>query len=139
MADIHDSETRSFNMSQIKGSDTKPELVVRIYLHAHGLRFRLHQKELPGKPDIILPKYNTVIFVNGCFWHSHMGCRYFVVPKTRTEWWMDKLQKNAKRDTDNLRTLTSMGWNTITVWECELKTATRSVTLEKIYNSIISK
>jgi DNA mismatch endonuclease, patch repair protein len=85
MADVHDKETRSYNMSRIKGKDTKPEMLVRKFLHAKGFRYRLHVKNLPGKPDIVLPKYKTVIFVHGCFWHKHEGCKYFVVPKTRTD------------------------------------------------------
>ena len=91
MADAHSAATRSYNMSQIKGKNTKPELLVRQYLHRRGLRFRLHDKKLPGKPDIILPRFKTVVFVHGCFWHRHEGCRYFVVPKTRTEFWLDKI------------------------------------------------
>ena len=87
MADVHGKKTRSFNMSQIKGKDTKPEILVRKFLFLKGFRFRLHDKRLPGKPDIVLPKHNTVINVNGCFWHGHTGCRYYVVPKTRTNWW----------------------------------------------------
>jgi len=88
MTDVHNRQTRSYNMSQIKGKNTKPEIMVRKFLFANGFRYRLHDKKLPGKPDIVLPKYKTVIFVNGCFWHGHEGCRYFVVPKTKTEWWL---------------------------------------------------
>ncbi len=98
MADVHDKETRSYNMSRIKGKDTKPEMLVRKFLHANGFRYRLHVKNLPGKPDIVLPKYKTVIFVHGCFWHGHEGCRYFVVPKTRTEWWLNKINGNIEND-----------------------------------------
>ena len=97
MADVHDIATRSYNMSRIKGKDTKPEMHVRKYLHASGLRYRLHNKNLPGKPDLTLTKYRTVIFVNGCFWHGHIGCRYFVLPKTRTEWWQDKIEETIKK------------------------------------------
>ena len=86
MADVHSPATCSYNMSRIRATDTKPEMLVRRYLHARGFRYRLHVKELPGKPDIVLPKYKTVIFIHGCFWHGHEGCKYFVVPKTRTEW-----------------------------------------------------
>src|SRR4030095_16151820 len=98
MADVHSKETRSYNMSQIKSRNTKPEMLVRKFLHAHGFRYRLHVKDLPGKPDIVLPKYRTVIFVHGCFWHGHEGCPYFVVPKTRTEWWVEKIEKNKEND-----------------------------------------
>ena len=90
MADVHDKATRSKNMAAIKGKNTKPEMMVRRFLHAQGYRYRLHDKNLPGKPDIVLPKYKTVIFVHGCFWHGHNNCKYFVVPKTRTEWRLNK-------------------------------------------------
>ena len=99
MADVHSPEVRSYNMSMIKGKNTKPEMVVRKYLHSHGFRFRLHDKRLPGKPDIVLPKYKTVIMVHGCFWHGHEGCRYYIVPKTRTEWWLNKINRNKEVDT----------------------------------------
>ena len=98
MSDVHTPATRSYNMSQIKGKDTKPELLVRQYLHARGLRYRLHDKALPGKPDLVLPKYKTVVFVHGCFWHKHEGCRYFVIPKTRTDFWLNKIGKNVVND-----------------------------------------
>ncbi len=98
MSDVHTPATRSYNMSQIKGKNTKPELLVRQYLHAQGLRYRLHDKTLPGKPDLVLPKYKTVVFVHGCFWHQHKGCRYFVVPKTRTEFWLNKIGRNVAND-----------------------------------------
>jgi len=92
MADVHTKEVRSYNMSQIRSKNTKPELVVRRYLFAKGFRYRLHSKDLPGKPDIVLPKYRTVIFVHGCFWHGHEGCKYFGIPKTNTEWWVNKIK-----------------------------------------------
>jgi DNA mismatch endonuclease (patch repair protein) len=88
MADVHTKKQRSFNMSRIKGKDTKPEMLVRKFLHANGFRYKLHDKKLPGKPDIVLPKYNTVIFVHGCFWHGHTNCKYFKIPQTRTQWWI---------------------------------------------------
>ena len=121
MADVHSKETRSYNMSRIKGKNTKPEILVRKFLHKNGYRYRLHVKDMPGKPDIVLPKYKTVIFVNGCFWHGHEGCKYFVVPKTRSEWWLHKINTNItndKRATNNLQT---DGWRIVTLWECELK------------------
>lgn len=106
-------------MAAIRGRDTNPEITVRRYLHAHGFRFRLYRKDLPGKPDIVLPKYRTAIFVNGCFWHLH-GCKYTVIPKTRTEWWLAKLEGNRARDDKNRQGLEQLGWHTITVWECEI-------------------
>ena len=96
MADVHDKATRSYNMSRIRATDTKPEMIVRKYLHAKGFRYRLHKSNLPGKPDLVLPKYHTVIFVNGCFWHGHKGCKYFVLPKTETEWWKQKIEETKK-------------------------------------------
>ncbi|MDQ1769959.1 very short patch repair endonuclease [Labilibaculum euxinus] len=121
MTDTHSKETRSYNMSRIKGKNTKPELVVRRFLFANGFRYRLHAKNLPGKPDIVLPKYKTVIFVNGCFWHGHQNCKYFVPPKTRTEWWLQKITNTQKRDRQAKTELQSLGWRVITIWECELK------------------
>jgi DNA mismatch endonuclease, patch repair protein len=121
MTDVHNRSTRSYNMSRIKSKDTKPEMVVRRFLHAHGFRYRLHDKKLPGKPDIVLPRYKTVIFVNGCFWHGHEGCRYFVVPKTRTEWWLEKIHANQTADKKNVEKLSETGWKIITIFECELK------------------
>ena len=98
MADVHSKEIRSYNMSQIKGKNTKPEMLVRKFLHTNGFRYRLHVKNLPGKPDIVLPKYKTVVFVHGCFWHGHAHCKYFVVPKTRTDWWLNKINSNITND-----------------------------------------
>ena len=124
-------------MSRIKGKDTKPELLARKYLHARGLRFRLHDKKLPGKPDIVLPKYRTVIQVHGCFWHKHEGCKYFVVPKTRTEWWLEKISKTARNDKDNLVKLEQLGWRTIVIWSCELKPKNIENTLKSLYDNIV--
>ena len=121
MTDVHSKETRSYNMSRIKGKDTKPEMLVRKFLFANGYRYRLHDKNLPGKPDIVLPRYKTVIFVNGCFWHGHENCRYFVIPKTRTEWWKDKIGKNISNDIKNQTLLKEMGYKVIIVWECAIK------------------
>lgn len=130
--DVHNTATRSFNMSRIKGKDTKPEMLVRRFLFAQGLRYRLHVKTLPGKPDIVLPKYKTVIFIHGCFFHGHEGCRYFKVPATRTEWWLDKIDGNKKRDIEAERKLTELGWKVITVWECELKNRSIQETLKRL-------
>ena len=121
MADVHDRKTRSYNMSCISGTNTKPEMIVRKFLHANGFRYRLHVKDLPGKPDLVLPKYKTVIFVHGCFWHVHEGCKYFKLPETRTEWWKEKLFGNKERDENHRIQLSEEGWNVMTVWECELK------------------
>lgn len=138
MPDVHDKATRSYNMSRIRGKDTKPEILVRKYLHAHGLRYRLHDKTLPGKPDVVLPKYRTVIFVHGCFWHMHEGCRYFVVPKTRTEFWMEKIGKNVANDLKQQSALIAAGWRVITVWECQLKPTEREATLQALLQEVIS-
>lgn len=124
MADVHSKETRSFNMSQIKGKNTKPEIIVRKHLFAEGFRYRLHDKSLPGNPDIILKKFKAVVFVNGCFWHGHHSCKYFKIPKTRTEWWTEKINKNIDNDTIAMTRLKSLGWNVIIVWECDLKNRT---------------
>ena len=129
MADVHSKETRSYNMSRIRSKDTKPELLVRRFLHKNGFRYRLHVKDLPGKPDIVLPKYKTVIFIHGCFWHGHEGCKYFVVPKTRTEWWLHKIGTNATNDSNAETHLKYAGWKIIKIWECELKKALIETTL----------
>lgn len=136
MTDVHDKATRSYNMSRIKGKDTKPEMLVRKFLFSKGFRYRLHDKKLPGKPDIVLRKYKTVIFVHGCFWHGHKGCKYFVVPKTRTEWWMDKIGKNVENDKANKSKLKKTGWKVIEIWQCQLKTLQKEKTLSKILTKI---
>lgn len=121
MADTLTPEKRSWNMSKIKSGNTKPEKMVRSLLHQMGYRFRLHRKDLPGKPDIVLPKYNTVIFVHGCFWHRHEGCKYAYNPKSRIEFWQKKFKKNMERDKKNQKELSDLGWNIILIWECEIK------------------
>ena len=119
---IHEvSEQRSRNMSAIKSKNTKPEIAVRKLLHSMGYRFRLHRKDLPGSPDIVLPKYKTVIFVHGCFWHRHENCKYASTPKTRQEFWEAKFRENINRDKLNQENLSSNGWKIIIVWECEIK------------------
>lgn len=123
-------------MSQIKGKNTKPEMIVRKFLFSKGFRYRLHDSKLPGKPDIILPKYKTVIFVHGCFWHGHEGCKYYVVPKTRTEWWLDKINGNIANDLRKRSALKKEGWKVINVWECELKSDKLTKTLDKLLLSI---
>ncbi|WP_341900566.1 very short patch repair endonuclease [Fluviicola taffensis] len=136
MPDIHDKATRSYNMSRVRSKDTKPELMVRKFLFSNGLRFRLHDVKLPGKPDIILPKYKTVIFVNGCFWHGHEGCKLAVLPQTRTEFWKDKIEGNKKRDLENIEQLKNKEWNVLTIFGCELKKNTRDNTLVQILKTI---
>lgn len=136
MTDVHTPQQRSYNMSRIKGKDTKPEMIVRKYLHARGFRFRLHNKDLPGKPDIVLPRYRSVIFVHGCFWHGHEGCRYFILPKTKTEWWEAKISGNKERDNRNLAALRASGWKVIIVYECELKPKVREEGLKKLEDAI---
>lgn len=136
MADVHDKKTRSYNMSKIKGKNTKPELLVRKFLHAQGYRYRLHDRKLPGKPDIILPKYRTIIMVHGCFWHGHEGCRYFVIPKTRTDWWTDKIEKTRAKDSENRKKLELLGWKVITIFECDLKSKVREKSLEDLKRKI---
>lgn len=121
MSDVHNKTTRSYNMSRIKGRDTKPEMLVRRWLFRNGLRYRLHDKKLPGKPDLVFVKQKTVLFINGCFWHGHEECKYFKVPRTRTDWWLEKITKNVERDINNYRVLTESGWQIVILWECELK------------------
>lgn len=135
--DNHSKQVRSYNMSQIRSTDSKPETMVRKYLFSKGLRYRKNVKDLPGKPDVVLPKYKTAVFINGCFWHGHNGCKYFVMPKSNTEYWSSKIAKNTKRDSGNYIKLRDMGWNVIVVWECELKKAYRDNTLEYLYYNII--
>ncbi len=121
MTDVHNKGVRSYNMSRVKGKNTKPELQVRQFLFADGFRYRLHDKKLPGKSDIVLRKYKTVIFVNGCFWHGHEHCKYYTIPKTRTDWWLNKINGNIANDNKSIAALEAMGWKVIVVWECELK------------------
>jgi len=136
MADVHNKATRSYNMSQVKSKNTKPELLVRKYLHAQGFRYRLNDKKLPGKPDIVLPKYKTVILVHGCFWHGHKNCKYATIPKTRTEWWTNKISYNQQNDKKAISLLKKDGWKVITVYECQLKKLKRDKTLDKIADGI---
>ena len=121
MADRITEEQRSWNMGQIKGNDTSIEIIVRKYLFHHGFRYRKNVTTLPGKPDILLPKYKTVIFVNGCFWHHHYGCKLAYIPKTNIEYWIDKFNTNIENDIKHEKELKQMGYKVITVWECELK------------------
>ncbi len=132
MSDVHDKITRSYNMSMIKGKDTKPEIIVRKFLFQNGFRYRINFTKLPGKPDIVLPKYKTVIFINGCFWHGHKNCNYFVVPKTRTKWWIEKINKTKERDVLIMNELKKLGWRIFVIWECELKRVKRDKIFEKL-------
>jgi len=136
MADVHEPSVRSYNMRKIKGKDTKPEMIVRKYLFSNGYRYRLHDKKLPGKPDIVLKKHNVVIFVHGCFWHKHKNCKYFVIPKTRTDWWLEKINRNVNNDVRHQNELKLLGWRIITIWECQLKPKNRKETLESLLKSI---
>lgn len=120
MVDVHSPNRRSFNMSRIKGKNTKPEMIIRKWLWHNGYRYRLHRKDLPGKPDIVFIGRRKVIFVNGCFWHKH-NCSYFKWPKSNVEFWRRKIEGNVRRDADNFAALTAGGWNYLVVWECEIK------------------
>lgn len=136
MADVHTKEVRSYNMSQIRSKNTKPELIVRKYLFAKGFRYRLHSKTLPGKPDIVLPGYRTVIFVHGCFWHGHEGCKYFVVPKTKTDWWLNKIARNKELDAEHNKELVLNKWKVIIVFECGLKKNNVDSTMAKVIKKL---
>lgn len=134
--DVHSKETRSYNMSRIRSKNTKPEEIVRKHLFSLGFRYRKNDKRYPGTPDIVLPKYKTVIFINGCFWHGHSGCKYFVVPKSNAEFWQNKIAANIARDDEKIAQLLRMNWKVITVWECELKPTQRSGTLTRLVQQI---
>ena len=132
MADVFDRETRSRVMSSIRGRDTAPELVVRRFLHGRGLRYRLHGPRLPGRPDIVLRRLKTVVFVHGCFWHLHAGCRFAVLPKSNRSFWRTKLLGNRARDSRNVARLRRAGWRVFTVWECDLGASS----LERLYRRL---
>src|ERR1700739_421736 len=121
VADKISPERRSLNMAAIKSRNTKPELAVRKLLHASGFRFRLHRKDLPGRPDIVLPRYKTAIFVHGCFWHQHEGCKLASKPSSRQEYWKAKFDRNAERDRNSFASLTALGWRVVVVWECDVR------------------
>ncbi|MFT8705088.1 very short patch repair endonuclease [Bifidobacterium aquikefiricola] len=128
--------SRSYIMSRIRGRDTKPEIMVRRYLFSRGLRFRKNDPRYPGKPDVVLPKYHTAIFINGCFWHHHQGCRYATTPKSNVEFWTQKFLRNQHRDTAEVTALTQLGWHVIVVWECELKKPVCAERLAQLYEEI---
>lgn len=136
MADRISKEHRSWNMSRIRGKDTDIEKMVRSYLFSHGFRFRKNDKRYPGKPDVVLPKHHTVIFVNGCFWHRHEGCKYATTPKTNTDFWMEKFNKNVANDNLHIKQLQEMGWRVITIWECELKDSFEE-TMNRVEKAIV--
>jgi DNA mismatch endonuclease (patch repair protein) len=135
MTDVLTSEQRSFNMSQIRGRDTKPELILRRGLHSRGLRFRIHRKDLPGTPDIVFPRYRAVVFVHGCFWHHH-DCSSFKLPTTRKEFWAKKIDRNQCRDAHVLDQLATKGWRTLVIWECSLK-GPRRMPIETVLDGVI--
>lgn len=138
MADNHTKEIRSMNMSHIRSTGSKPEELVRKFLFSRGLRYRKNVKKLPGCPDIVLRKYKTVVFVNGCFWHKH-DCGRFVWPATNAEYWHKKIEGNVSRDKENIEKLKDMGWRIYTIWECQLKKQSAEENLEKLYLFIINK
>lgn len=135
MADNHTKEIRSKNMSHIRSTNSKPEEIVRKHLFSHGFRYRKNVRKLPGCPDIVLAKYKTVIFVNGCFWHKH-DCPRFVWPSSNQEYWESKILRNVERDKQNAALLEELGWNIVVVWECELKKSVREQTLKKLADAI---
>lgn len=136
MADNHTKEIRSMNMSHIRSINSKPEEIVRKFLFSKGLRYRKNVRSLPGKPDIVLRKYNTVVFVNGCFWHKH-DCGRSVMPSSNTEYWSAKIEANAERDKLNKSQLEALGWKVLVIWECQLKKKIAKTYLDKLYESII--
>lgn len=136
MADNHSVAVRSYNMSRIRSKNTKPELMVRKYLHAFGFRYRLHDRSLPGKPDLVLPKYKTAVFVHGCFWHSHQNCRYAVMPKSNTEYWTKKISGNVTRDQGVSVKLSELGWKQIVLWECDLRKLNFESTMLKLIKQL---
>lgn len=136
MADVLSEEQRHKCMSNIKGKNTKPEVLVRRFLFANGYRFRLHRKDLPGKPDIVLPKYKVAIFINGCFWHGHRDCRYATLPVKNHEFWKLKIEGNVERDKINTAKLRQMGWHVIEIWQCQLKPKNKKITLQNLLKEI---
>ena len=140
MSDTMTPEQRSRCMAAIHGKDTKPEVLVRKFLFAKGLRFRVCDRKLPGKPDIVLPKYKTVIFIDGCFWHGHEGCKYYRLPHTNVDFWRSKIKTNILRDRRNDTDLTNAGWRVIRIWECEIRNkASQVAALEALYRHIVGQ
>lgn len=139
MTDIKTPEERRRNMAAIKSTDTRPEMLVRRYLHSMGWRYRLHSKKLPGKPDIVMRRFMTVIFVNGCFWHGHRGCKYYRLPKSNTEFWEQKIEQNRLRDERDILALTELGWRVIVIRECELRNGEQRKQTFKKLSGILSR
>lgn len=137
MPDTLTKEQRHHCMSSIRSKNTKPEILVRKELFKRGFRYRINVRKLPGKPDIVLPKYKTAIFINGCFWHGHGGCRHFIIPKTNAEYWISKIRSNQQRDKESISKLQKAGWKVLTIWECELTTTKFPEMIQKI-ETIIS-
>jgi len=138
MSDVHSTKTRSYNMSQIKGKNTKPEILVRKYLFSKGFRYRVNDKRYPGHPDIVLPKYKTAIFINGCFWHVHEGCKYFVWPENNKDFWKAKLLSNVERDRINYEKLADLGWKVLIIWECELRKNNAEDRLNQLVKNLLT-
>lgn len=136
MTDVLSKEQRKRCMSHVKGKDTKPEVMVRQFLFAQGFRYRLYRKDLPGKPDIVLSKYRTVIFINGCFWHGHTGCKYATIPEANHDFWLAKISGNIERDKSNYAKLFELGWKVIEIWQCELKPKFREQTLNNLLTEL---
>lgn len=132
MANVHTKKIRSYNMSRIRSKNTTPELLVRKKLYGLGFRYRLHVSHLPGKPDIVLNKFKVIIQVNGCFWHGHDDCKYFKIPKTNTEWWKNKILKTRNADLINTKKLEELGWNVITIYECQLSKSNIDITINNL-------
>lgn len=135
------AEHRSWNMSRIRGKDTGPEVAMRSMLHRAGLRFRLQEKKLPGKPDIVLPKFKAAIFVHGCFWHRHEGCKYCYTPKSRLDFWNSKFERTVERDTEQLKAVSKSGWLPLVIWECEIKDKPESTLkhIQRVLNRQLAK
>ncbi len=132
MADVHTTEIRSCNIGQIKGKNTNPEILVRKFLHKSGLRYRLHVNTMPRKSDLVLLKYKTVVFIHGCFWHGHGNCKYYTIPKTRTEWWLSKINSNILNDKNSIATSQEEKWKIIIIWGCQLKKEVLHKTLSQL-------
>lgn len=139
MPDKMTPQQRHDCMTHIRSKNTKPEILVRHTLWTNGFRYRLHDKRFPGKPDIVLSRYKTVIFINGCFWHGHTGCKDFVIPKTNTAFWIDKITKNKERDEKDINEIRAAGWKVYIIWECELKKATFDSTMKMLLNNLYKK
>lgn len=136
MSDVLTKEQRHHCMSNVKSKNTKPEILVRKFLFSHGYRYRVNRKDLPGKPDIVLPKYKTVVFINGCFWHGHENCKYATIPETNHDFWLTKISGNVERDKLTREKLTLMGWRVIDIWQCQLKAKEKDATLNHLITTL---